>query len=143
MLSQLAFLAAALFTGAALYINLVEHPARMGLPDAPLLAQWKPAYKRGTAMQAPLAVIGFLLAAAAWWFEDRDWRLLAGGVAMLANWPWTYFVILPTNNRLMATPAENAGPETRAMIGRWNRLHAGRTALGALACALIFAALCC
>ena len=55
---QFAIVAAALFGGAAVYINFVEQPARLGLNDQSLLDEWKPAYKRGTLMQAPLAVIG-------------------------------------------------------------------------------------
>lgn len=54
---------AALFTGAAFYVGFVGQPARLSLDDRALLAEWKPAYKRGTLMQAPLAVVGFLLGA--------------------------------------------------------------------------------
>jgi len=58
----IATLCAAIFTGAAIYINLVEHPARMSLGTAVALAEWKPSYHRATLMQAPLAIVGLAAA---------------------------------------------------------------------------------
>jgi len=66
LVGQLALVAAALFAGVALYISAAEQPARLGLDDRSLPAEWKPAYKRGTMMQAPLAVAGFVLGLVAW-----------------------------------------------------------------------------
>ncbi len=124
---ELALVVAALFSGAAVYINFAEQPARLGLNDQSLLDEWKPAYKRGTLMQAPLAVIGFLLGAWAW--SQSGMTLYAvGGVLMLANMPVTLLGIMPTNNRLMVMTM--ATPETRPLIVKWGSLHAIRTALG-------------
>ncbi len=133
---QLALVSAAVFAGAALYISAVEHPARLGLDHQALLAEWKPAYKRGTAMQAPLAVCGFVLGLIAWWQSGHPaWAL--GALLMIANWPVTFFAIMPTNNALMSIEPATAGPESRAMIERWGALHRVRTALG-LAASLVF-----
>ena len=129
---HLALTVAALFTGAAFYINFAEQPARLTLDDAALLAEWKPAYKRGYMMQATLAVLGFLLGLAAWWTTGRL-GFLMGALLMVTNWPWTIFAMLPTNNALMATQLDFAGKSTRALIVKWNALHAVRTAFGASA----------
>jgi hypothetical protein len=94
---------AAAFTGAAVYINVAEQPARLTLDDRALLAEWKPAYKRGFAMQASLAVIGFLLGLAAW-FQLGDWRWLAGAVLLLANW------LYPARHEADQQPPDEHGP---------------------------------
>jgi len=136
---QLALIAAALFTGAALYVSACEQPARLHLEDGALLTQWKPAYKRGTAMQAPLALVGALLGVIAWW-QTSDWRWLVGGAVILANWPFTFLVIMPTNNALLALDRTSGDPRSRDLIEKWGRLHAGRTALGVAATILFLAA---
>jgi hypothetical protein len=128
----LALISAAIFTGAALYVNVAEQPARLLLDDAALLAEWKPSYKRGAAMQAPLALLGFVLGWIAWWQAGHA-GFLAGAIALLAPWPWTLVVIKPVNDALLATGIDGAGPQTRALILKWGVLHGGRTALGALA----------
>ena len=132
LVGHLALIVAAIFTGAALYINVAEQPARLSLDDHSLLAEWKPAYKRGYSMQATLAIVGFLFGALSWWLTGRL-AFATGAILMLANWPWTIFGILPTNKALMATEISNAGANTRALLIKWNRLHAVRTGLGGLA----------
>lgn len=126
---QLALVVAAIFAGAAAYVGLVEHPARLALDDQSRLKQWKPSYKRGFAMQAPLAMIGFVLGAVAWW-QTGAWLWLAGALLLVANWPFTLIAIMPTNDALMAIDPADAGPQSRHLLSRWAGLHAVRTGLG-------------
>jgi hypothetical protein len=132
LIGLFALTVAALFTGAAFYVNFAEQPARLGLKDRPLLAEWQKAYPLGFAMQGPLALIGFILGAIAWWQTGKP-AFLAGAVLILANWPWTLIAIKPVNDALMATDLAKAGPKTRALLHKWARLHAVRTLFGALA----------
>ena len=82
-------------------------------------------------MQASLAMIAFAFGAAAWWQTDIL-AFLIGALLILAPWPWTLLVIKPVNDALMATDLAKAGPKTRDLLIKWNKLHAVRTALGAL-----------
>ena len=133
---QLALMIAAIFAGAALYVSVAEQPARLGLEDRPLLTEWIPSYKRGFAMQAPLAAIGFLLGVLAWW-QTADWLWLLGALVLVANWPYTLIGIMPLNRRIMAIRPEEANAASTALITRWGKLHAVRTALG-LSATVIF-----
>ena len=126
----IALVLAALFAGAALYISVAEHPARMKLGTEQALAQWSPSYDRASIMQGALAVLAGLAGLAAW-VELRGSLWLAGALLMLANWPWTLFVIMPVNRQLKGKEGD-AGP----LLNRWARLHAVRTLLSfaAVAC---------
>lgn len=136
MLELLAVLSAALFADAALYINVVEHPARMGLETRVAAMQWAPSYKRATWLQARLAVLSLLCGIGAW--------LLGAGIAWLVAAilvglvvPFTFVVIMPTNRKLLTPGRDVASEEARALLVQWGRLHAVRTILS-LAGTLLF-----
>ena len=113
----IATLSCALFAGAAVYINVVEHPARMSCGTQAALTEWAPSYRRATWMQAPLALVG---ASAAW---------LIGGVLLGLVVPITLVVIMPTNKRLLSAELDRQSEEARQLLNRWNALHGIRTAL--------------
>jgi hypothetical protein len=121
--------AAALFSGAAIYVSVAEQPARMHIGYQASLAQWKPAYRRGFVMQVPLVLVGSILSLfAAWQTKDRLW--LVGAAALVTNWPYTLFVVGPINRQLKRIHAAGAGPEGRSLMEKWGRLQAIRSALG-------------
>lgn len=132
-----ALVCAALFAGAAGYISLVEHPARLILDDGPLLAQWQPSYARALPIQSGLAIAGGAAGLAACYMSG-EWVWALGSAVLLANWPFTLLVIMPTNKRLKAITPSQAGPESRKLLLAWGRLHDLRSALG-LGGTLIFA----
>ena len=132
LFSCLALISASAFAGAALYINVAEQPARLVLDDRALVSEWKRSYKRGFAMQAPLAVVGCIFGLIAWW-QARELGFLVGAVLLIANWPWTLLGIMPTNSALMAIDPLDTTPQTRALIVKWGTLHAVRSVLGSLA----------
>jgi hypothetical protein len=123
-----AVLSASLFAGAALYITVAEHPARMRLETRMAALQWAPSYERAAWLQAPLAIVSFLSGMVVWLQGGHaGWlvaALLVGSVV-----PFTLVVIMPTNHRLLTSGRDLSSTETRHLLVRWGRLHAVRTAL--------------
>ena len=134
-LEVIATLCTSLFAGAALYINVAEHPARMALETRSAVTQWAPSYKRATWMQAPLAVLGFVAGVAAWLMSAGVGWLVAA-VLIGAVVPFTFIGIMPTNHMLLAPGRDLGSLQTRALLEKWGRLHAVRSALGLLAAAI-------
>lgn len=125
-LEVVATLACAIFAGAALYINLVEHPARMSCGTELAVTQWAPSYERATRMQVPLAAVSFASAAGAWLAGSSAWWLV-GGLLLALNIPFTLAVIMPVNRRIHSPDLDRRSEEARRLLQRWNRLHAVRT----------------
>lgn len=131
LISIFALVCAALFTGAAGYITLVEHPARLELEDAPLLAQWQPSYRKALPIQSGLAIAGGVAGIGVWYLSGNLlWAV--GGLLLLANWPVTLLAIMPTNRQLKVVRPGEAGPVTRALLLSWGKLHNVRSVLGAV-----------
>jgi len=127
-----ALLACGLFAGAAIYVNLVEHPARMECGVALAATEFPPSYRRGTVMQATLAAVGLLASIGAWLAGASFWWLVAG-VLLGSVIPFTLIVILPTNKRLLSPTLDRRSAETERLLALWGRLHAVRSLLSGLA----------
>ena len=123
-----ATLASGIYAGAAVYVSFVEQPARLSCGVELAVTEWRPSYKRGTMMQAPLAVIGSLAALISWWL-DRDLGWLLGGLLLLLIFLFTLVVIMPTNKRLESRELDLRSEEAGSLLRRWGRLHTVRSIL--------------
>ena len=126
----------AIFAGAALYVSLVEHPARMECGPALAIAQFGPSYRRATVMQVLLAVTAFLTATAAWWL-DAGGAWLVSAILIGAVVPFTLLVVLPTNKRLLDPSLDRDSETATTLLQKWGRLHAVRTVLSTAALAIL------
>jgi len=135
ILLALATACAGTFFGAATYINLVEHPARMSCGREVAVREFDPSYARASVMQAALAILGCLLGlVAAWSLRDVTTAIAAALLGLVV--PFTLIVIFPTNKQLLAPHLDATSDNAGALLARWNRLHAVRSLLSGIAFAL-------
>jgi len=132
MLLLFATACAGLLAGAAIYVNLVEHPARLSCGVELALTEFPPSYRRGTVMQASLALAGCALAIAAWAY-GHDGVVLVAGLLLGSVVPFTLIVIFPTNRQLLDPRLDRRSAHAAELLARWGRLHAVRSGLSLLA----------
>jgi Domain of unknown function (DUF1772) len=129
LVGELTMITAALFTGAAVYINVAEQPARQALAPVAMVVHWQASYRRAALMQASPALIGGALGWLAA-YQRGDARWLMAGTLLLANWPYTLLCIKPFNDALERLAASEAEPAARRLIASWGN---GRSGLGVAA----------
>jgi len=139
LLAMVAALATGLFAGAAVYISLVEHPARVACGPAVAIRQFRPSYRRAAVMQVALAIVG-TVAALARFAGGAHGGWLVGALLLVSVIPFTLVVIMPTNKRLLDESPSLQSADVPALLERWGRLHAVRSA-ASLAAFIIFLAL--
>jgi hypothetical protein len=116
-LKLIAVLATTLFTGAAIYINVAEHPARMECGTHLAATVFGPSYRRAAVMQAILAIVATASAISAW-LTGAGTNWLIGGLLIFAVVPFTLLVIRPTNNRLLDPAIDHASDTAHRLLQR-------------------------
>jgi hypothetical protein len=127
-----------LFAGAALYVSLVEHPARMANTLEVALAEFRPSYKRAAVMQVTLAVIGVAGAIGAY-FLGRGISTLVAGIVLATVVPFTLIVIMPINRQLLDETRTARTEDTEVLLEKWGKRHNVRTIASLLALAILAA----
>ncbi len=134
----LSIICTGLFAGAALYVSVVEHPARLACSTDVALAEWRPSYKRAAVMQVILAIGGVLGAVGAYMY-GRGTSVLVAGIVLATVVPWTLIIIMPTNRQLLDPARVSSTPDTDVLLKKWGRLHVIRTVASLLAAVILAA----
>ena len=137
LLELLATLCAGFFAGAAVYLTVVEHPARLECGPTLALREFRPSYRRAAVMQVGLAAVGCLAGVGAWAQDGPGATWLLASALLGAVIPFTVLVILPTNTRLLDPTLAPESPEAVRLLTRWGRLHAVRSVASAVAFVLL------
>jgi uncharacterized membrane protein len=121
-----------LFAGAAIYINLVEHPARIECGTEIAATEFGPSYRRAAVMQASLAATGFVCSILAWLSGEGIWWLV-GGILLGSVIPFTFLIIMPVNKQLLDPTLDKESAKVQELLSRWGKLHAVRSILSSIA----------
>jgi hypothetical protein len=121
-----------LFAGAAIYVNVVEHPARMQCGTELAATEFGPSYRRATVMQASLAATGFVCSIAAWLSGGGIWWLI-GGILLGSVIPFTFLIIMRVNKQLLDPTLDKGSAKAQELLSRWGKLHAVRSSLSGIA----------
>ena len=120
------------FFACALYINLVEHPARMAAGQEIAISQWPGSYKRAALVQVLMAILSILSSTTLWFIRNQvAWLLVAG--LMLSIIIYTLIVMLPTNKLMLRKDIDKSAASTKALLDKWIEFHTLRTLLSFVA----------
>src|SRR5262249_32082713 len=87
-------------------------------------------------MQVPLALVGLVLGLVAAWQLHDAW-IATGALLLGASVPFTLAFIFPINKQLLDPTLDLRSARVAELLTCWNRLHAVRTVLSAVAFVLL------
>lgn len=132
LLQLITIMSCSLFSGAALYINMVEHPARMACGTKLASTVFGPSYRRAAVMQVSLALIATIFAILSWSMTKTEYWLI-GALWIFSVIPFTLLMIAPTNRKLLNHNLDLRTTNTHKLLVHWGQLHAVRTVASLIA----------
>lgn len=116
-----------LFSGASVYINVAEHPARMECGTQLATTVFPKSYARASVLQISYVLLTSASGVLAYYStKDVCFLFTAGG--MFSIIPYTMLLMMPTNKKLMQAAKDQAfSPATNGMLVSWNQRHLVRS----------------
>lgn len=122
-----------LHAGGCLYINIVEHKARMAMDTRSRHKEWDKSHKLASKYQRQLALIAGISSGGVYYCQPSvSATFLLGGVSIFLLFPYTLFVLRPAAiepiddeyDKIIDLHSEDFVNET---ISKWNWYHALRS----------------
>ena len=136
ILQFIAVFSCLIFAGAAIYITIAEHPARLECGTELAATVFPPSYNKASVMQAALAMISSI-ASVAVWFLGGSALWLVGAAFIFFVIPFTLIVIMPTNKQLKSATLDKSAQSTQQLLESWGRLHLIRSIASLIASGIL------
>jgi hypothetical protein len=136
VLQFVAIMCSAVFASAALYITLVEHPARLKAGVSVALLEFRPSYARAAVLQVTMIVVTCVCSLGLWFLTHKSSWLVGGGL-IGASIPFTLLVMMPVNRLLLDAASPPTETIALKLLVRWGHLHLIRTVTGLLGFAVL------
>ena len=140
MLTIVAAFCAGIFSGAAIFMTVVQHPAALEAGGGVPGRMFPPMFRRAGVMQVGLALVGSGAGLGAWLLESGPLCLVGAG-ALFSIVPFSLILVKPLNGPLLDPERDPDTPETIELLKRWDHLHRIRSVAGIAAFAMFLAAL--
>ncbi|MEE9363673.1 MAG: DUF1772 domain-containing protein [Cellulophaga sp.] len=129
--------------GIALTATVIVHPIMVMAKKTTAIEIFKPFFDKTHIWVLVLSIIVTLLALA-YSFSTGNWWWFGVSLIMHLNGPYTIFLMMPLNNRLMHKDVDPLSEQTSADIIKWGGLHLIRTILnGAIFIGFIYLTIYC
>lgn len=116
----------AMIFGYAVSASLVSYPAMMAGSRETAVGYFKPYFHKSAHLQLGLS-IAVLVMSLLVSFLSGNWWWFAGSAILQLSGPYTNYVLMPVNNRIMDEAADIHSEQMTRDLGRWGRLHLPRT----------------
>lgn len=133
--------AGGLMAGFALYINIIEHPARMAIEEPKAIhRQWMASFDAAATSMVGLSVIPIGATATMYFLKSSKampW-LISTGLSMV-NIPWTLLVLMPNYIKPIYDKEICSKKDPKWVVktvDNWNKFHAFRTVVNMASFAL-------
>lgn len=123
--------AMAVVFGYAVAASVVSYPAMMAVSRSAAVEYFSPFFHKSAHFQMIVSLIVLVLSLLISW-KTGAWAWLVFSVILQLSGPYTIKILMPVNNRIMASGADINSEQMTTDLGRWGMLHLPRTILAAI-----------